>query len=244
MKLRMPWLIKSVAFALTNVTRFWISTLNIRVRHLGAINTNPHHAPAGAGYLYAFWHENLSILPFLFGRRNVSALIGEHADAQLVAEVLGHLGMPTVRGSSTRGGVKAVLQILRQAGGNKHLALAPDGPRGPRRRVQPGLLYLASRARMPIVPIAVGFDRPWRLGSWDRLAIARPWSSVVVLFGAPIPIAPKADRGELESQRQHFETSFHALSALTETWAETGRCPIDDLRNAAFGSAEQDRQAS
>src|SRR5206468_6190352 len=107
--------------------------------------------------LYAFWHEHLLLPAYHYGRRDIRVLISTHADGQLIAEVCRRLGFGLVRGSTTRGGVEAVRQMLRD-GGASHLAITPDGPRGPRRRVQPGVSFLASRTGLPVVPMGIGHD--------------------------------------------------------------------------------------
>jgi hypothetical protein len=129
-----------------------------------------------------------------------------------------------VAGSSTRGGVRAVKQML-QLGRHSHLAITPDGPRGPRRQLQPGLVYLASRTGLGVVPIGVGLDRPWRLRSWDRFAIPRPWSRGTAVIGAPLRVPPDLSAAQLEPYRQSIEAELQRVSALAEEWAETGRLP-------------------
>src|SRR5436190_464721 len=86
-----------------------------------------------------------------------------------------------------RGWIGTVRQMLR-VGRKSHLAITPDGPRGPRRQVQPGLLYLAARTGLPIVPVGIGYDRPWRMRSWDRFAVPRPWTRATCVTTEPIHV--------------------------------------------------------
>jgi lysophospholipid acyltransferase (LPLAT)-like uncharacterized protein len=225
MKLRIRWLMKAAALILTKVARFWIDTLPVRLGRLGPIDTNPYHTEPGDHYVYAFWHEYIAMMPFLFTRRDICGLVSEHADAQIYADVLRFLRMPSIRGSTNRHGVKAVREILRKTGKLAHLAIATDGPRGPRRQVKPGLAYLASRTGKPVVPIGIGFDRPWRLRSWDRFAVPRPWSFATIMFGVPIVVPPGAGKDELEFHRKTIEASLQSITNLAEQWAETGRYP-------------------
>jgi lysophospholipid acyltransferase (LPLAT)-like uncharacterized protein len=225
-KLRKPWMIKTTALALTSVLRCVINTLSVRIRYFGPTNPDPNQTRGGERFIYSFWHEYISFLPFFFTQRKIHALVGDHADAEIYAEVLRFLGMPSIRGSSTRGGVKAVLQILKRAGSDIHLAVATDGPRGPRRQIQPGLPYLASRTGIPVAPIGIGFDRPWRLRSWDKFAVPRPWSQAKVIFARPIFVPRQAGKDELEMYRRRMEVAQLEASALAESWAETGCWPV------------------
>jgi lysophospholipid acyltransferase (LPLAT)-like uncharacterized protein len=241
MKLRNPWLIKAAGFAGTVLARWWVGTLRFRYRHLGPETVNPKWVTTAERFIYALWHENMLLPTFQFSRDQVRVLISRHADGQLLAEVLGRLGVATVRGSPTRGGVEAVRRILRD-NGRTHLAVTPDGPRGPRRRLHPGIVYLAARTGMPIVPGGIGYDRPWRLKSWDRFAIPRPWTRATCVTAPPV-VVPAGAAGEgLEPYRLRAEEALLDVSAIAERWAETGRWPRE-LVSAFWAKREEPRQA-
>jgi lysophospholipid acyltransferase (LPLAT)-like uncharacterized protein len=162
------------------------------------------------------------LLPaYHYGRPDIRVLISQHADGQLIAEVCRHLRFGLVRGSTTRGGVEAVRHMLR-ASRTAHLAITPDGPRGPRRQVQMGLIYLAAKTELPIIPTGVGFERPWRLRSWDRFAVPRPWSLSVCVTSEPIHIPPDADKDELERHRLKVEQRLNDVTDRAERWANHG----------------------
>ncbi len=221
MKLRQPWLIKALAFAAAWMIRFWMGTLRFRYRPIGP-NVDPRQPDFQGHYLYAFWHENILLPAYLYGRPDIWVLISQHADGQLIAEVCRHLRFRTVRGSSTRGGVEAVRHMLR-AGRQGHLAVTPDGPRGPRRQVQPGLVYLAARTGLPIVPIGIGFQRAWRMQSWDRFAVPHPWTLGMCVTLPPISVPAEADKDQLESYRRRVEEALVQATALAERWAGDGK---------------------
>jgi lysophospholipid acyltransferase (LPLAT)-like uncharacterized protein len=151
-------------------------------------------------------------------------LISHHADAQLFAEVLQFLRVPLIRGSTNRGGIEAVRRVLRDAG-RRHLTVTPDGPRGPRRQLQPGIVYLAARTGMPIVPIGFAYDRPWRLPTWDQFAVPRPWSLSTCVTAPPVVVPPGAGREQLAWYRRLIEGQLHWVSAIAERWAETACWP-------------------
>lgn len=217
MKLRHPVLIKTVGLTASWAIRLWMGTVRYRYRPLGP-NMDPHQRDLPGRYIYAFWHENMLLPAYHYGRPDIRVLISQHADGQLIAEVCRHLRFRLVRGSTTRGGVEAARHMLRLSRGS-HLAITPDGPRGPRRRVQMGLIYLAARTELPIVPIGIGFQRPWRLGSWDRFAVPRPWSLGLCVTADPIHIPPAADKNELEDYRQRVEQALQHVTELAERGA-------------------------
>ena len=129
----------------------------------------------GGPRIYVFWHEYI-LLPLSWrGHCHVSMLISQHRDADMLARVAHHMGFDCVRGSTYRGGAKAIRE-LKWRSQSEHLTMTPDGPRGPRRRLAVGPVYLASRLQVPLVALGLGCDRPLRLRSWDRFALPRPFS--------------------------------------------------------------------
>jgi lysophospholipid acyltransferase (LPLAT)-like uncharacterized protein len=215
-KIRHPAIIKWVGFLGAIVIRLWIGTLAFRYRCLGP-NVFPERG-VSQNFLYAVWHENLLVPCREFARRDILVLISQHADGEMIAQVCERLGFGTVRGSSTRGGLKALREMMRASASN-HIAVMPDGPRGPRRHVELGLIYLAAKTGLPIVLLGIGHDRPWRLNSWDRFCIPRPFSRALVLASAPIVIPENATKSELEAHRQHVEASLNALTDRAEQLA-------------------------
>jgi hypothetical protein len=205
MKIRRRWLLKAAGFTAACAVRLWVGTLRYRYRPLGP-NVDPHHPECRDRYIYAFWHENMLLPAYHYGRSDVYVLISQHADGQLIAEVCRHLGFRTVRGSTTRGGVEAVRQMLRAG-----------------RKVQPGLVYLAARTGLPIVPAGFAYDRPWRARSWDRFAMPRPWSLGTCVTGDPIAVPPDVDREGLEHYRRLVEDALLRVTAAAERLAERSR---------------------
>jgi hypothetical protein len=102
-----------------------------------------------------------------------------------------------------------------------HLTITPDGPRGPRRRLAPGPIYLASKLGLPLVAMGYGYDRPWRMNSWDRFAIPRPFSRARAIPSPEIHVPPRLDRGGLEHFRRKVERLMNRLTQEAEAWAES-----------------------
>src|SRR5205807_125625 len=119
-------------------------------------------------YIYSFWHEALLFPTAFDGRANI--LISLHADGELIARVCRHLGAGVVRGSTTRGGMAGLMGMILKSR-SSHLLITPDGPRGPRRRLQMGVVLLASLTGLPVVPLGLTFAPAWRVSSWDQMLL-------------------------------------------------------------------------
>jgi lysophospholipid acyltransferase (LPLAT)-like uncharacterized protein len=132
-----------------------------------------------------------------------------------------HLGFSIVRGSSSRGGLQALRQLMARSR-RMNLAITPDGPRGPRRILAQGPIYLASRLQLPLVCIGMAYDRPWRLNSWDRFAIPKPFSQARSIVGPQIHLPANLDREGIEHYRHQIEHMLNRLTDESERWAESG----------------------
>ena len=216
MKIRHPGLIRVLGFVVACVVRVWMATLRYRYHPVGP-SVEPTQE-GGERYIYAFWHENMLLPAYRYARADIWVLISQHADGQLIAEACRHLKFRLVRGSTTRGGAEAVRQMLRVSA-QAHLAITPDGPRGPRRQVQPGLVYLAAKTGLPIVPIGIAFHRAWRLRSWDRFALPHPWSGAECVTAEPIRVPEGADKEQLEAYRRRVEEAMSRATAAAESRA-------------------------
>lgn len=168
--------------------------------------------------IYVFWHEYIFAPIGVWGGCNISMLVSRHRDAHLLSRVAGHLGFGVVRGSTTRGGLSALRKMIR-LGKVSNLTITPDGPQGPRRKMAPGAIYLASRLQMPLVLVGIGFDRPKRLATWDRFAIPRPFSRCRIVASTPISLPQKLSKVGIESYRSQGEQQLQQLTHQAETWA-------------------------
>ncbi|MCC6769932.1 MAG: lysophospholipid acyltransferase family protein [Gemmatimonadaceae bacterium] len=157
---------------------------------------------SGAPFVIILWHGEL--LPILWAHRDegVSVLISTHADGEIIARICESLGCRTVRGSSSRGGARALLELVRELDGGHEVAITPDGPRGPRRSFAPGAVVAAMRADVPIIAFGARVDRAWRLRSWDRFVIPKPFARITMRYSATERVAATAPRdAELEVPR-------------------------------------------
>jgi lysophospholipid acyltransferase (LPLAT)-like uncharacterized protein len=214
MKIRHPVLIKAVGWVIAWVVRLWVGTVRYRCRRLGT-GVEPTVPGLETRYIYAFWHETLLLPAYHYSRTATQVLISEHADGEMIARACQRLGLGVVRGSTSRGGIKAMRQIIEMKG-RSHLVITPDGPRGPRREVQPGLVYLAARTGLPIVPVGFASRKAWRMRSWDRFAVPLPFTSAVGVLAEPIHVPADADKGQLEQYRLRVQQAMDDAMKVAE----------------------------
>lgn len=171
-------------------------------------------------FLYILWHGQLLPLLWLHRRRGIAVIISEHRDGELIARVAEAIGFRTVRGSTSRGAARALLGATREVEAGRDLAVTVDGPRGPAGSVAPGALIISQRSGAPMVPTAASASRAWRLRSWDRFMIPKPFARILVTYGDPLTIAAGSARDaaaeeEVERVRLALEhTSARAQVSL------------------------------
>jgi lysophospholipid acyltransferase (LPLAT)-like uncharacterized protein len=175
----------------------------------------------GGSRIYVFWHENILAPLYLRGHCQLTMLLSQHRDADILARMAYHLGFDCVRGSSYRGGAHAIWKLLDRSR-HQHLTITPDGPRGPRRQMAPGPIFLASRLQLPLVAMGFGYDRPWRVNSWDRFAVPRPYSRARAVIGPPLMLPADLNRADIERCRQRVENLLNCFTCEAEAWAAAG----------------------
>ena len=148
--------------------------------------------------VFTLWHGEL--LPLLAVHRGcgVAVLISEHKDGEIIAQIAERLGYDTIRGSTSRGAARALVGLTRVLAAGRAIAVTPDGPRGPAHSFAPGALVAAQRADAPIIPIAASASRAWRLKSWDRFMIPKPFARITIAYGQPQRIRADTSRGAAE----------------------------------------------
>ena len=179
---------------------------------------------AGQAVIGATWHGRLMMMPYAWRRRpQPCVMISRHGDGALIAGVLQRFGIDAVRGSSERsdgerrrGGAAASLALLRLLKQGRNVGLTPDGPRGPRMRLAPGVVSLARLSGAPIVPVAFASNRRYLFNSWDRFHLALPFSRIVFVFGEPITVPRKISDTERTAWRQRIETAISEVTAQAD----------------------------
>lgn len=210
-----------------SAVRNWMATLDYKAAFYDPA-VDPVDPRCRGHKIYVFWHENILIPLYTRGHCNLAMLLSRHRDADILLEVARHLGFDYVRGSTFGGGGTALRELARKAE-RMNLAITPDGPRGPRRVLAQGPVYLASTLGLPLVAMGFGYDRPWRLNSWDRFAVPRPCSRARAVVGPAMTIPAQLDRGGVEHYRLQVERVLNRLTLEAEAWAEAGTTKINEV---------------
>jgi len=189
----------------------------------------------GESFVAAFWHGHMLLPLFVYRNLSAAVLVSRSRDGERIAQVARHFGIGSVRGSTSRGAVtamRALFDVARQ--GTIHVALTPDGPRGPRHRVAPGVVYLAQKSGLPILPLAVGLDRYWVLPSkWDEFLLPKPFARGLIrvddLFWVPAELSAE----ELEQYRLQLEKRMQTLARATYAEAKQADLATDPTLSVA-----------
>ena len=197
--------IAGVGYPLVNALGY---TLRWRVEGLPYLDAI--HA-SGRQPVMAFWHSRILPATFYFRRRGIVVITSENFDGEWIARIIERFGYGTARGSTSRGGLKAVLQLVRDMDRGRPAGFTLDGPLGPARVAQPGALWLARTTGNPVLPFHLEASRAWTLRSWDRTQIPRPLSTIALVVGAPMDVAADATDTEVERHRIDLEARLRAL---------------------------------
>jgi lysophospholipid acyltransferase (LPLAT)-like uncharacterized protein len=193
----------------------------MRIRH-----RDRHHLETlergGRNYILAFWHGRLLMMPYCYRRGRIAILISRNKDGELIARTMGWFGHGSIRGSSSRGGRAALKSAVRRLRQGWDLGFTPDGPRGPRHRVQRGVIQAARLGRVPIVPVAFAACPARTFDSWDRFLVPRPFSRGIFLYGEPMEVPRDADPDQVESCRVELETRLRALTERADAEVASG----------------------
>ena len=220
MKIKAPWVHRLGGFLAAHAVRGWMGTLDYQGAYYDP-TVDTAHPDCNGQKIYVFWHEYILFPFYLRGHNNLAMLLSRHQDAEMLSHAAHHLGYEFVRGSSRKGGTAALRELLRRSG-RMNLAITPDGPRGPRRTLAQGPIYLSSKLGLPLVAMGFGFDRPWRMPTWDRFALPRPYSRARGVVSPAIQIPTDLDRDGLEHYRREVERLLNYLTTEAEAWAASG----------------------
>ncbi len=183
------------------------SSLNWKVEGLEHLD----FAGNGRRPIMAFWHGRVLAATYYFRQRGIVVMISENFDGEWIARIIEQFGFRTSRGSSSRGGQRALLKLKREMEQGHPSGFAVDGPRGPARKAQPGAVWLAKLTGNPVVPFHMEASSYWSLKSWDRTQIPKPFSTVALAVGKAIDVPVDADEVTLEAKRLEVEEALIVL---------------------------------
>jgi lysophospholipid acyltransferase (LPLAT)-like uncharacterized protein len=172
---------------------------------------------SGRRPIMAFWHGRILPATYYFRRRGIVVITSENFDGEWIAGIIERFGYGTARGSTSRGGRRALLQLTRDMAAGKPAGFTLDGPRGPAHIAQPGAVWLAKSTGNPVLPFHMEAQRHWTLNSWDRTQIPKPFATVSIAMGKPFDVPADADDAAIEASRQKLEADLTALEARALT---------------------------
>ena len=191
--------------------QLWARTLRYEIEDRAGIVGKP----IAENYIGALWHNRLLIFPVVlrlfFSNRHGAALISASRDGDLLADAIKRFGFDVVRGSSSRLGASAILQLTEVLSSRRDVVITPDGPRGPVYELGPGIIFLAQKSSAAVLPINMEYSNCWRIKSWDRFIVPRPFAKVHVIIGQPHRVRSTSTAEEFEAERLRLQDAMMAL---------------------------------
>ena len=170
----------------------------------------------GAPAIYASWHGRL-FFPLMQKRDcGIYVVVSEHRDGEIITKTLERAGFDTLRGSTTRGGARALAQVIRTLKKGGQIGFTPDGPKGPKGQLQAGVVYAAVKAGVPVIPLCGSAERSFFFNSWDRLQLPKLFSRCVYVIGEPYYVTGGTDEDNIESHRKELERRLNEVSELAD----------------------------
>jgi lysophospholipid acyltransferase (LPLAT)-like uncharacterized protein len=177
------------------------------LEHFEATFANGHQP------IMAFWHGRILPATYYFRRRGIVVITSENFDGEWIAGIIERFGYGTARGSTSRGGMRALIQLKRELAQGHPAGFTVDGPRGPARVAQMGAVWLSKATRHPVLPFHLEADRYWTLRSWDRTQIPTPFATVALVVGEPFTVASDATDAALDEARVMLEKRLLSLES-------------------------------
>ncbi|MBS1704307.1 MAG: lysophospholipid acyltransferase family protein [Armatimonadetes bacterium] len=194
---------------------YWVArligmSLKLKVEGYEAIEALP------GAKIMAGWHGRTFIAATFFRNKGIWTIISQSRDGEMQNRIFTRFGFNTIRGSTGRGGMKALVDCIRLLKEGKSMAFTPDGPRGPTHIVQEGIIFMASKSGAALVPCGVSARKRWVVKTWDSYMVPKPFSEAIMIFGEPIWLDRKAAPEEFERVRKLFEDNMNDLENEAE----------------------------
>jgi lysophospholipid acyltransferase (LPLAT)-like uncharacterized protein len=178
-------------------------------------------------FIAAIWHSRILMFSYLYAGWRAAILVSASADGEIIARILARQGHEPVRGSTSRGGRKALAELVRRIRNGQNAVIIPDGPRGPRFRVQPGIVALARKTGAPILPMTYSARRGYAFNSWDRFLLPAPFTRCRIVYGRPVYVPAELDEHGFEAARLRLETELNRITLRADR-----ACGRDDIAPA------------
>jgi lysophospholipid acyltransferase (LPLAT)-like uncharacterized protein len=225
MRIRSRFLNQIAGATLGGFTRLLASSVKFEM-HMEDPAWYPLAADCPRTYIVSTWHDTM-LLPIMLRRtirektpaNRMVTLVSQHQDGSFLTYAMKYFDLGTVRGSTNRGGTAALRTLIEEAR-KQHICMTPDGPRGPRRVISPGIIALASLSQVPIIPCLFAASRYWRIkGSWTDLILPKPYSATHGVIGQPLLVPKSLSRDGIEQFRQQLQGEMDKLQPLAEAFA-------------------------
>ncbi|MBN1254591.1 MAG: lysophospholipid acyltransferase family protein [Deltaproteobacteria bacterium] len=184
--------------------------MTMRITLIDPHHTSPYGKPAKP-LIYAFWHNQQLLAAYFFRNFGIRVLVSRSRDGDYITRVLEYFGFRTVRSSTSSGKVNALRGLVRELKDGHHVAITPDGPRGPVYRAQPGVVFLGALSGHAVVPFGCASSRAWQLRSWDRFEIPKPFSKAVIVYDRAIPIPRRLTDEQALQLNEEIERQMNNL---------------------------------
>jgi lysophospholipid acyltransferase (LPLAT)-like uncharacterized protein len=173
--------------------------------------------------IYTFWHDRVFLATYFWRNREIVVMTSQSFDGEYIARFIQRFGYGTARGSSTRGGIGALVEMVRLMKAGKPTAFTIDGPKGPRHVAKPGAVLLAKKTGNAILPFCITPAKCWTINSWDKFQIPRPFARALVTIAPPIFVEAQADEATVNTRQTELQTTLDALTQRGEQWQATWR---------------------
>ena len=170
--------------------------------------------------IYAVWHDRIFLGSYYLRRRGIVFLTSQSLDGEYIARFLQRFGYGAIRGSSTRGGAKGLVEMIRGTKRGLSMGFTVDGPKGPRHKAKSGALLLAKKTGNPVLPFILQPRRFWTINSWDKLQIPRPFTRAVFIYGTPITVQTDASDDEIRLKTGELQRELDLLVGRSNDWCK------------------------
>lgn len=174
--------------------------------------------------IFAFWHGHQIFMPLyylkknksIFGGKPLTVLISQHRDGRIAAELIHQLGLNSVAGSSSKGGARALVSLIKCLRAGNHVAITPDGPKGPIHKVKPGIFKLLEHSEVKVYPLAIAANKFWQFNSWDKMFLPKPFSKVTIAQGEAFHLDCNESQSNFEVETKNLEKRINETCLLAE----------------------------
>jgi lysophospholipid acyltransferase (LPLAT)-like uncharacterized protein len=174
---------------------------------------------AGKLPIYCFWHDRIFLGTYFWRNRGIVVMTSRSFDGEYIARFIQRFGYGAIRGSSSQGGARALVEMVKSMRSGHPMAFTVDGPRGPRYEAKPGPIVLAKKSGNPILPFVIEPMRYWRVKSWDKMQIPLPFTRALTIVGKPIYVPSDANDEEIQAKLAELQSVLDGLNAEVSAWS-------------------------